>query len=372
MEVTLLVETGPDKGRKITLPKQAVVLGKSAECDIKVPSTIVSRRHCRISIEKDFVVLRDLRSKNGTFLNDRKVGKDVFLASGDKIRLGQAVFTVLIGPLHGDTGAAEIAAIAEEESEEKQKEEAAAVVEEAQEVKEEIPVAEAVEETSEPTHEAQIPEAAEAQVREPEAPAAYTADFYRRVAECMITAREDFFEHYRGSTRRTRNILAMLVGILGLSEEEAKLLDLAGLLYDVGKLLLPDTMFNKRGPLTPEEKKIMQRHPQASVVFFKEAGLPGEVREAILAHHERYDGTGYPKQLKGDAIPKPARVLALADSLSAMTSSRPHRTSMSTAQAIDEIERGAGTHFDPEMARRVADYCRLNMGELRRAITFKR
>ena len=369
MEVTLLIETGPDKGRKITLPKQAVVLGKSAECDIKVPSTIVSRRHCRISVEKDFVVLRDLRSKNGTFLNDRKVEEDVFLASGDKIRLGQVVFTVLIGPLHGDTGAAEIV---EEEPEEKQKEEAAAVVEEAQEVKEEIPVAEAVEETSEPTRAAHPPEAAKAQVREPEAPAAYTADFYRRVVECIIAAREDFFEHYRDSTRRTRNILAMLVGILGLSEEEAKLLDLAGLLYDVGKLLLPDVVFNKRGPLTPEEKKVMQRHPQASAVFFKEAGLPGEVREAILAHHERYDGTGYPKQLKGEAIPKPARVLALADSLSAMTSSRPYRTSMSTSQALDEIERGAGTHFDPEMARRVTDYCRLNMGELRRAITFKR
>ncbi len=368
MEVTLLVETGPNKGQEIALSKQAVVLGKSAECDIIVPSAIVSRRHCRISVEKDFLVLRDLRSKNGTFLNGKKVDEEAFLASGDKIRVGEVVFTVMIGPLHGDTSAAEIAAIAEEEPEEKQEEEAAAAVKEAQEVREEIPVAEAVEEPPA----AEEPVAGQVEEQEPEAPAAYTADFYWRVVECLVAAREEFFEHYRGSTRRTRNILAMLVGILDLSEKEAKLLDLAGLLYDVGKLLLPDAMFNKRGPLTPEERKIMQKHPQASVVFFKEAGLPGEVREAILAHHERYDGTGYPKQLKGDAIPKPARVLALADSLSAMTSSRPHRMSMSTAQALDEIERGAGTHFDPEMARRVADYCRLNMGELRRAVTLKR
>lgn len=386
MIVTLIVETGPHKGREIPLIKQQTVLGKSSQSDIRVPSQVVSRHHCCISIKKDSVVLRDLFSKNGTFVNDKKISEETVLKSGDKIKLGQTVFAVRIAALPGDAAQAEASPAAKSGDAEpdgmviEEVVEEIVIVEAESDGEEEIPVAQILEDEPGAAYATQTAPAEETRTTRPvdvdskaqaEPFTAYDADFYLRIAECLVAAREEFFEHYRDSSRRTRNILALLVKALGLSESEAKMLDLAGLLYDVGKMLLPKTILDKRGPLTPDEKKIMHRHPRAAVSFFGAAGLPDEMEQAILAHHERFDGTGYPKQLQGDAIPKAARVLAFADSLSAMTSSRPYRISMSTSQAIDEIERCAGTHFDPRMVAGIVGYCRLGQSELRRAISVR-
>ncbi len=351
MKISLIIEAGPNKGEVIALEKSESVFGKSAECDIRIPSGVVSRRHCGISVENDRAVLRDLGSKNGTFVNGKKVSAETELKPGDKIKIGPMILEVRMES--SEPNAPEVAPQEPDAAAQPDKQCLPAAQDKASAPEDDIPVAIAIDEES-------APEAAS-----PEKPFSPDAQFYLRVAECLVAAREAFLGHYRGSTRRTRDILAMLAGILNLTQSETQMLDIAGLTYDVGKLLLPSAMINKRGPLTPDERRAMQKHPEASVSFFKDARLPEPVIAAILSHHEHWDGSGYPKGLRGGAIPRLASVLAIGDCLSATTSSRPYRTSMSTARAIDEIESGAGTHFDTVMARRIADYCRLNMTELR-------
>ncbi len=388
MKVSLVIESGSGKGEVIALRKAQIIFGKSADTDVRIPSSIVSRRHCSLEITDSAVVLRDLGSKNGTFLNGKKISDAVEVSSGDLIKIGQTTFKAIVETapeaeidkvmdeeiLEDDRPAAQLAhdlttderAYAEEiekiKHHHRPDDESGEKNEEGDNEKDEIPVAEAIEE--EPAEQAVAAELVEEDEGDE---VEFNSGFFLNIAECLVSAREAFLEHYRGSSQRARNILKSLVRILGLNSDEAFLLDIAGLLYAAGKLLLPRALLNKTDPLTPEETRILHKYPEAAVSFFRDAHLPGKVVNAILSHRERYDGTGYPKGLRGEEIPKLARVLSIADALSAMTSSRPYRTSLSASQAIDEIEKGAGTQFDPKMARKIADYFRLNMNELRNA-----
>jgi HD-GYP domain-containing protein (c-di-GMP phosphodiesterase class II) len=130
------------------------------------------------------------------------------------------------------------------------------------------------------------------------------------------------------------------------------------LLHDIGKLAVPDTVLNKRGPLSPREWRLIRRHPQIGYDILREIDFLDRARCVVLYHHERWDGRGYPEQLTGDKIPLEARVFAVADALDAMTSARPYREPVSFTRAREEIERGAGAQFDPgvvEALRKVPD-----------------
>jgi len=119
------------------------------------------------------------------------------------------------------------------------------------------------------------------------------------------------------------------------------------LLHDIGKIGIPDAILLKQGPLTEEEWRVMQTHPERGHVIL--AGVP-YMRDAaaiVLAHEERYDGSGYPRGLKGEEIPWGARLFAVIDALDAITSDRPYRQATSFDDAATEIHRGAGTQFDP-------------------------
>jgi len=134
---------------------------------------------------------------------------------------------------------------------------------------------------------------------------------------------------------------------LGLDEPARVVLDAGARLHDIGKVGIPDVILNKPGPLTPSEWEVMRRHPEwgAEVV----ALLPGtqEVAAAVRAHHERWDGTGYPDGLAGEDIPDAARIIAVADAWHAMTSDRSYRRALDDEDARRELEAGAGTQFDP-------------------------
>jgi putative nucleotidyltransferase with HDIG domain len=144
--------------------------------------------------------------------------------------------------------------------------------------------------------------------------------------------------------------LALAIGEeLGFSDEELSHLEQAAMLHDMTKLELPKAILDKAGPLTDSEWQKIQRHPELGYEMVRNAPFLREAGEIMLCHHERYDGGGYPRGLKGDVIPLRARVFAVADAYSAMTSVRRFRPATPHASAVREIEGSAGTQFDPRV-----------------------
>jgi diguanylate cyclase (GGDEF)-like protein/putative nucleotidyltransferase with HDIG domain len=134
---------------------------------------------------------------------------------------------------------------------------------------------------------------------------------------------------------------------LNLPEESQRALRIAGLLHDIGKLAVPDEILKKPAPLNAEEYKIMQRHVTIGEVLIREVPQLKEVIQAVACHHERYDGSGYPRGLAGEQIPLIGRIIAIADSYSAMCLDRPYRKGMSHDRVLTELVAGAGIQFDP-------------------------
>jgi len=137
---------------------------------------------------------------------------------------------------------------------------------------------------------------------------------------------------------------------LGHSEEELRLIRLAALLHDIGKVGIPDALLHKPGPLTDEEWAIMRRHPQISCEILEQAGgIFRLLARIIVAHHERWDGRGYPAGLAQETIPIGARIISVVDSYDAMTSRRVYQESLTIEQAKEELRRCAGSQYDPQV-----------------------
>jgi len=134
---------------------------------------------------------------------------------------------------------------------------------------------------------------------------------------------------------------------LGLPDAEVSVLRVGSLLHDIGKLVVPDDILFKPGPLTAAETKRMQRHPSDGANTISNVPSAAGAVPVILHHHERFDGTGYPHGLSGEDIPIGARILLVADAFDAMTEDRPYRKAMPVQDAIDELKRFSGTQFDP-------------------------
>lgn len=127
------------------------------------------------------------------------------------------------------------------------------------------------------------------------------------------------------------------------------------LLHDIGKIAIPDAILEKRGPLTPGERRLMQRHPLIGAEILSEIPLlEGAGRQVVRSHHERWDGQGYPDGLAGEAVPHGARIFAVADALDAMTSDRPYRRRLVWDEAVEEILRESGGQFDPQVVNAFA------------------
>ncbi len=136
---------------------------------------------------------------------------------------------------------------------------------------------------------------------------------------------------------------------LRLQEIEVNLLNLAGFLHDIGKIAIDDRLLSKTEGLTEDDITILRTHPEKGCRIIRSSYDVGEIAEAILCHHERWDGSGYPKGLKGNDIPKYARVIAIADSFDAMTSKRSYRELFTVEQAAEEIRKNSGILYDPEI-----------------------
>ena len=152
-----------------------------------------------------------------------------------------------------------------------------------------------------------------------------------------------------GHSRKVRSYAVALAEAVGMTSEKVAVISHAALLHDIGKIGILDGILNKPDVLNQEEWSLIKSHPQLSrtIVAHIPSLLP--CLPGILHHHEKWDGTGYPDGLKGNEIPLEARILAIADSFDAMTSERPYRKSYDLEEAINEMKRCKGTHFDSHL-----------------------
>ncbi|WP_338325284.1 HD-GYP domain-containing protein [Pseudodesulfovibrio senegalensis] len=163
----------------------------------------------------------------------------------------------------------------------------------------------------------------------------------------------DAKDHCTRSHSEEVAVITQAIGLqMGLSPRSADILHIAGHLHDIGKIGIPDSILKKRGPLTDEEFAVIKQHPAMGAAIIEPVTcLSGKngIMKMVLHHHERFDGRGYPDGLAGEDIPLGARVIAVADSLSAMLQDRPYRRARDYENAVAEIERCAGTQFDPRI-----------------------
>jgi putative nucleotidyltransferase with HDIG domain len=155
----------------------------------------------------------------------------------------------------------------------------------------------------------------------------------------------------RGHSSRVTDLAEAVARALGWSEERIASLRVGGPLHDIGKLAVSDEVLCKEGRLDDDELAQIREHPKIGAKLLLRVTTLREAIPYVLYHHERWDGTGYPSGKRGEEIPVEARVLAIADAFDAMTSDRPYRNALSREEALAEVERCAGTQFDPKIAR---------------------
>jgi diguanylate cyclase (GGDEF)-like protein/putative nucleotidyltransferase with HDIG domain len=167
-----------------------------------------------------------------------------------------------------------------------------------------------------------------------------------------LAATVDAKDHYTyGHSKKVSQYAVTMAETMGLPTQKVATIRAAGLLHDIGKIAVPDSILNKAGPLTDEEWEPIKAHPELGMEILKHVIDLVNCLPAILHHHEHFDGTGYPGALKGEEIPMEARILAIADTYDAITSVRPYRNQLSPQEALDELRRCAGTQFDPEFVK---------------------
>jgi diguanylate cyclase (GGDEF)-like protein len=184
-----------------------------------------------------------------------------------------------------------------------------------------------------------------------------------RAAESLAKA-VDERDAYTGShSQRVGDYSARIARRLGADEPVIELTRLAGSLHDLGKLAIPEDVLRKPSALSDAERLMLERHPSIGFRMLESLGVQ-PVAEWVLHHHERWDGAGYPNRLAGDQIPLGARIIFVADAFDAMTSDRAYRRAIPERDALAELERCAGTQFDPEVVKALGDELRPTRDDL--------
>ncbi len=166
--------------------------------------------------------------------------------------------------------------------------------------------------------------------------------------DILIEVMEDVIEDLHGHVHRVSDLAVDLGSGLGLEDADLDRLALAGVLHDVGKIHLDPGILGKPGPLNEDEFELMRRHPEMGFAMTRNR-LDPKVAEAILYHHERFDGLGYPFGLEADNIPILSRIVLVADAFDAMTSVRAYQPALPVEYAVSEIRQYSGSQFDPQV-----------------------
>lgn len=174
-----------------------------------------------------------------------------------------------------------------------------------------------------------------------------------RTVDTLARAIEARDPYTAGHQARSTELAVAIGRRLGLDEPQLEALRLAASIHDIGNIAVPSEILNRPGRLSAEELDIVRQHPEFGAEIVKDAQLPDVVADVMLHHHERFDGSGYPEGLAGEQISLAARIVSVADVVGAMASHRPYRPALGLDKAIEEIEAGRGTRYDPD----VVDAC---------------
>jgi len=172
---------------------------------------------------------------------------------------------------------------------------------------------------------------------------------YLDAFKSLVSALEAKDKYTEGHSRRVTIYAVLIARTMGLDPAVIQKIHLAGLMHDIGKIGIPETLLNKSATLTPEEYASLNRHPIISSRILRPILRDPDVLDFVRHHHENYDGSGGPEGLAGEDIPLGARILAVADAFDAITSDRPYREAGTVPYAVDEISRNAGIQFDPKV-----------------------
>jgi len=167
----------------------------------------------------------------------------------------------------------------------------------------------------------------------------------------LVNALEAKDPYQEGHSKQVKEIALEIANELGYSNKEKEILSYAAMIHDIGKVGIPDSILMKPKTLTEKEYAIMKKHPEIGKFIINPSIRNKKILNAVLHHHERFDGKGFPDSLKGKKIPPTARILTIADSLSAMISKRPYRKGLATKDIIRELRKNSGTQFEPKLAK---------------------
>ncbi len=174
---------------------------------------------------------------------------------------------------------------------------------------------------------------------------------YLDTLEALASTLDAKDKYTRGHSERVAKYAVQIARELKLPEDQVETIEHVALLHDIGKIGVSAELLNRKGQLSASEFDLIKLHPVIGANILKEIHDLGSATEYVRYHHEKYDGSGYPDGLKGDNIPLGARIITLADSFDAMTSDRSYRKKMNWEEALEEVKRSAGTHFDPQIVK---------------------
>jgi putative nucleotidyltransferase with HDIG domain len=192
-----------------------------------------------------------------------------------------------------------------------------------------------------------------------------SVNFFSHVCDILVGILDGMDVHYPGHSRRVAAFSDMVTRRLGLPDDERRQVHFAGLLHDIGKVRLDPALLNVEGKLTAETRAEIRRHPGLGVEILRPISVWEDILPIILSHHERWDGRGYPRAIAGEEIPLGARIVALAEVFDAISRPGPHVPKRTVDEALAEIERCAGTQFDPKLARVFVEEYRLHAEDIK-------
>lgn len=176
---------------------------------------------------------------------------------------------------------------------------------------------------------------------------------YHEIIECIVSALDAKDPYTAGHSQRVSDMALTVCELIGLKENDIEAIHIAAHLHDIGKIGVPDAILNKTEKLNDIEWKAMKKHPETGAQILSKSKHLNELKDIVLYHHERFDGMGYPTGLKGEKIPVGARIIAICDSIDAMTSTRSYRKAHSYDYCYQEIKNNLGKMYDPIIGRYV-------------------